>query len=204
MSHVTARQCANSWGLSDSYARRVLAGVAPVGRNIADGALLYDQQAADGARASLPGRGHRSDLAARGSVPTIEDLDRLQADRTVPPAIRAMALLLWEETARFTDLLSADVRDVDLSTRTLDLEFPAKGGPGPASFSERAAAVLREAIADETAGPLLRNSTGSPFSRETASRQLKRYSNFATHQLRLGGQIHRSRPSPTDDESARL
>ncbi|MEU7435673.1 hypothetical protein AB0B07_33270 [Streptomyces sioyaensis] len=64
MNTVTARQCADSWGISPARARRILAPLTPVDRDMATGAMLYDQEAADAARAAMPGQGHRSDLTA--------------------------------------------------------------------------------------------------------------------------------------------
>ncbi|MFC4610461.1 hypothetical protein ACFO9E_22035 [Streptomyces maoxianensis] len=48
MRRVTAQQCATTWGVSPSYARRLLAPLQAVGRDLETGALLYDQTQADG------------------------------------------------------------------------------------------------------------------------------------------------------------
>lgn len=63
MNTVTARQCAANWGVSPARARRILAPLQPVDRELATGAMLYDQQEADAARTAMPGQGHRTDLA---------------------------------------------------------------------------------------------------------------------------------------------
>ncbi|MFJ6215082.1 hypothetical protein ACIQGZ_17360 [Streptomyces sp. NPDC092296] len=59
---VTARECADRWGVGAAQARRILAPVTPTGRDITTGALLYIRRAADDARSAMPGRGHRTDL----------------------------------------------------------------------------------------------------------------------------------------------
>lgn len=63
MSTVTARECAARWGISPARARRILAPVAPAGRNLATGAMLYDREQANAARAAMPGQGKRTDLS---------------------------------------------------------------------------------------------------------------------------------------------
>ncbi|MEU1908417.1 hypothetical protein [Streptomyces hygroscopicus] len=62
MSTVTARQCAANWGISPARARRILAPLTPVGRDVGTGAMLYDREAAEAARAAMPGQGARTDL----------------------------------------------------------------------------------------------------------------------------------------------
>lgn len=64
MTTVTARQCADQWGVSPARARRILAPLTPAGRDLATGAMLYDQRAADAARNAMPGQGARTDLQA--------------------------------------------------------------------------------------------------------------------------------------------
>ncbi|WP_432091460.1 hypothetical protein [Streptomyces sp. NRRL F-5630] len=63
MRTVTARQCADAWGISYGRARAVLAKVEPIGRDLATGAKLYDREATEAARAAMPGQGARSDLS---------------------------------------------------------------------------------------------------------------------------------------------
>jgi hypothetical protein len=62
---VTARWCAEHWGVSEAQARRILAPVTPVGRHPKTRAMLYDPAAAKQARTGMPGRGARTDLAGR-------------------------------------------------------------------------------------------------------------------------------------------
>lgn len=64
MTTVTARQCADQWGVSPARARRILAPLTPTGRDLATGAMLYDQRAADATRNAMPGQGARTDLQA--------------------------------------------------------------------------------------------------------------------------------------------
>ncbi|MGW7350919.1 hypothetical protein [Streptomyces sp. NPDC054784] len=59
---VTARDCAARWGISPVRARTVLAPLAPVGRDMRTGAMLYDETAAEALRTGMPGQGTRTDL----------------------------------------------------------------------------------------------------------------------------------------------
>lgn len=61
MTTVTARQCAERWSVSPARARRILAPLAPTGRDLATGAMLYELDAADAARNAMPGQGARTD-----------------------------------------------------------------------------------------------------------------------------------------------
>ncbi|MFJ3699538.1 hypothetical protein ACIPW9_36350 [Streptomyces sp. NPDC090052] len=65
MSTVTAHECAANWGISPARARRILAPLTPTGRDLVTGAMLYDQETADAARAAMPGQGKRTDLPAQ-------------------------------------------------------------------------------------------------------------------------------------------
>jgi len=58
---VTARECAEQWGISPARARRILAPLAPVGRDLATAAMLYDPEQAQAARDAMPGQGARTD-----------------------------------------------------------------------------------------------------------------------------------------------
>jgi len=62
---VTALQCAAKWGISPARARHILAPLTPQGRDTATGAMLYDQDEAEAARAAMPGQGRRTDLKTR-------------------------------------------------------------------------------------------------------------------------------------------
>lgn len=59
---VTARQCAEEWGISSARARRILASLTPTRRDTTTGAMLYPRTAAQAARDALPGQGARTDL----------------------------------------------------------------------------------------------------------------------------------------------
>lgn len=63
MTPVTARQCAEKWGITPARARRILAPLEPVGRDLKTAAMLYDADHAQAARDAMPGQGHRTDLA---------------------------------------------------------------------------------------------------------------------------------------------
>lgn len=62
MNTVTARQCAEKWGISPGRARLILAPIVPTGRDTATGAMLYDEADAQTARDAMPGQGRRTDL----------------------------------------------------------------------------------------------------------------------------------------------
>ncbi|KIF66277.1 hypothetical protein HY68_36850 [Streptomyces sp. AcH 505] len=62
MKTMTARQCADAWGISYGRARAILGTLEPVGRDITTGAKLYEQDAAETARSAMPGQGKRTDL----------------------------------------------------------------------------------------------------------------------------------------------
>lgn len=62
MSTVTARQCAEMWGISPARARRILAPLESIGRDTRTGAMLYTPEQAQGARDAMPGQGTRTDL----------------------------------------------------------------------------------------------------------------------------------------------
>lgn len=59
---ITARQCAEQWGVSYARARRILAPLTATGRDIATGAMLYRADEAQAARDAMPGQGTRTDL----------------------------------------------------------------------------------------------------------------------------------------------
>lgn len=62
MNTVTARQFAATWGISYGRARSILGSLEAVGRDLTTGAKLYDQDAANAARAAMPGQGKRTDI----------------------------------------------------------------------------------------------------------------------------------------------
>lgn len=119
---------------------------------------------------------------------------RLVADESIPFTHRLLWVLLWEGEMRLDDLLSLDVRDVDLEARTASMESPKAGGPTVAPFSATAAKMLRKAVDGRLDGPLLVTDSGQPLSREVVIRQA-RDAGVAIHAFRLGGQLARSEPT---------
>lgn len=194
MDLTTARDCADRWGTSESYARRVLATVDHVDRDPDTGAKRYDRAEADAARGSLPGRGRRFDLHSP-KVMSREDVERLTADDSIPPAHRALWALM-QEGVRVGDALSLDVRDVNIEDGAVQVDVPAKG-PGPKRYplSDEAAALAREAIADRTEGPLLANEDGRALTRYNVSRFAQAVAGVAS--------IHAFRPPPWERVQAK-
>lgn len=119
---------------------------------------------------------------------------RLVADESIPFTHRLLWVLLWEGEMRLDELLSLDVRDVDLEARTASVKFPKVGEPTVAPFSETAAKMLRKAIDGRLDGPLLVADSGQPLSREAAVRQTQNVG-VSIHAFRLGGQLARSEPT---------
>jgi integrase len=97
-----------------------------------------------------------------------ERLAELLADQHIPAAHRALWALLWDGEVRLREALSLDVRDVDLDARTARIDYRVKPGPDTVPISERAAALLREAIGEETDGPAVHR-FGCPISVRGAS-----------------------------------
>ncbi|MFE7485435.1 tyrosine-type recombinase/integrase [Streptomyces sp. NPDC057552] len=186
MPTITARQAAARWGVREATARRILAPLEAIGRDLETGAKLYDQDAADAARTSQPGRGARADLTAT-TLPD-EQVDRLLADDTIPVAHRALWSFLRDGHARIGDVLSMDVRDVDPDEGVAQLDHPKlETDPRRIPISDRTAKLVREAAADRDAGPLIAGDRERPVTREAAAR-------FA--RTAAGASIHSFRPKP--------
>ncbi|MFF0055710.1 tyrosine-type recombinase/integrase [Streptomyces microflavus] len=195
MPNITARQAAARWGLRDATARRILADVDAVDRDVDTGAKLYDEDAADAAYNSRPGRGARNDLTAE--VMPAEQVDRLLADDSIPVAHRAMWALMANERLRLGHVLSLDVRDVDLDEGVVDVDHPKlETDPRRIPISDRTAQLVGEAAAGRDAGPLISDNRGLPVSREAAARRAR---------TAAGASIHSFRPRPhTVGEQPRL
>lgn len=193
MDLTTARDCADRWGTSESYARRILASVDHVDRDPETAAKRYDRAEADAARSRLPGRGRRLDLHSP-EVLSREDVQRLTLDDSIPLAHRALWTLM-HEGVRVGDALSLDVRDINVEDRTVQVDVPVRG-PRPQRYplSDEAAALAREVIADRTEGPLITNEDGRALTRYGASR-------FA--RAVAGVSIHAFRPRPRASELER-
>ncbi|MGV9427118.1 tyrosine-type recombinase/integrase [Streptomyces sp. NPDC003656] len=129
-----------------------------------------------------------TDTAAADTI-TEERLADLLADQTIPSAHRALWALLWDGDIRVSEALSMDVRDIDLAARTAIVEFRAKPDDTVVPVSERAAELLREAFAGETAGPALHLS-GRPISRHGAVLKA-RANGYSIHAFRSSGRARR-------------
>lgn len=183
MPTITARQAAARWGVSDSLARRILADVDAVDRDLETGAKLYDQGAADTARNSQPGRGARNDLKA--NVMPAEQVDHLLADSTITAGHRALWSFLHDGYARIGDVLSMDVRDVDLDEGVARRDHPKlETDPRRIPISDRTAQLAREAVAGRDAGPLITDGRGRPVSREAAARFARAAAGASIHSFR--------------------
>lgn len=113
---------------------------------------------------------------------------QLTADEAIPLAHRALWTLLWEGEARLVELLSLDVRDVDLAAHAITLDYPKAGGPGVVPVTEATAGMLCDLIGTRDAGPLFTTDTGQPMSREAAAHRA-RQAGVSIHGFRLGGQL---------------
>jgi integrase len=99
---------------------------------------------------------------------TEEHLNELLTNPHIPAAHRALWALLWDGEIRLNEALMLDVRDFDLDARTATLDYRVKPGDGIVPISDRAAGLLREAFAGETAGPAIHR-FGRPISVRGAS-----------------------------------
>jgi integrase len=116
---------------------------------------------------------------------------RLVADESIPFVHRTLWVLLWEGNLRRDDLLSLDVRDVDLNARTVVVEFPKQGAPKAAPFSPTSAVALRMLIDGRTEGPLFVDADGRPLTQDAVMRQAREVG-VGLHGFRLGGQVYRT------------
>ncbi|MFE5368246.1 tyrosine-type recombinase/integrase [Streptomyces mirabilis] len=114
----------------------------------------------------------------------------LIANESIPFTHRLLWVLLWDGELRLPDLLSLDVRDVDLESSTAFIEFPKEGTPEAVPLSPNARMMVRFAIDHRTEGPLFVTESGQPLSRETAAKQARK-AGVSVHGFRLGGQCER-------------
>ncbi|MFI9463774.1 tyrosine-type recombinase/integrase [Streptomyces xiamenensis] len=120
-----------------------------------------------------------------------DDVQRLTADPAIPATIRSLFLLLWEGEMRLGDILSADVRDVDIAAHQIRVDTSKeRRGPWSAPISDQAATLLHHVIGDRTAGPLFTAPSGRPLSRDAAARSAQRYG-YGLHAFRRAGREHR-------------
>jgi integrase len=121
---------------------------------------------------------------------TEKRLTQLVADDKNPFTHRLLWVLLWDGELRLPDLLSLDVRDVDLESSTVFVEFPKEDVPKVVRLSPNARMMMRFAIDYRTEGPLFANASGQPLSREAAAEQARK-AGVDIHGFRLGGQRER-------------
>ncbi|MEU8540927.1 hypothetical protein AB0C52_13220 [Streptomyces sp. NPDC048717] len=165
---ITAQSCADRWNVSESYARRLLAPVAPVDRDPETGAMRYRLADAEAAHDDRPGRGRRVDLAPAELSP--EDVQRLTTDESLPAAHRALWALM-RSGMRLGDALSLDVRDVLPGEGVAVIEVPAReSGPRAVPLKADALDIVQQVIDGRPSGPLLVGKGGKPLSRYLASR----------------------------------
>lgn len=122
---------------------------------------------------------------------------RLVADESIPFVHRTLWVLLWEGNLRRDDLLSLDVRDVDLNARTVVVEFPKQGAPKVAPFSPTSGVALRMLIDGRTEGPLFVDAKGRPLTRDAVMRQA-REAGVGLHGFKLGGRVFGSQSEPPE------
>ncbi|MEV6565913.1 tyrosine-type recombinase/integrase [Streptomyces kronopolitis] len=133
-----------------------------------------------------------------------ERVGELVADAATPVVHRALWAVLWDGELRLADALSADVRDVSFESGTITVDLPLRGrGPVALPMSDRTAALLREAIADRTEGPLLVSDSGNPLSREAAIRRAQT-AGVGIHAFRYSGRLHREAPGRSDGLGGRV
>ncbi|MFD5795574.1 tyrosine-type recombinase/integrase [Streptomyces diastatochromogenes] len=117
---------------------------------------------------------------------TEERFIELVADESIPFTHRLLWVLLREGELRLGDLLSMDVRDIDIESSTAFVEFPKEGVPKAVPLSANARVMLRFAIDGRSEGPLFTDSSGDPLTRDAAVRQAQAVG-VSIHGFRLGG-----------------
>lgn len=113
---------------------------------------------------------------------------QLVADESIPFTHRLLWVLLREGELRLGDLLSMDVRDIDIESSTAFVEFPKEGVPKAVPLSANARLMLRFAIDGRSEGPLFIDSSGHPLTREAVVRQAQAVG-VSIHGFRLGGKL---------------
>lgn len=121
---------------------------------------------------------------------TEKHLTQLVANEKYPLTHRALWVLLWEGELRLAELLSLDVRDVDLESSTVFVEYPKDGAPKAVRLSPNARLMMQFAIDYRAEGPLFVTESGRPLSREAAVEQARK-AGVSIHGFRLGGQRER-------------
>ncbi|WP_030672392.1 hypothetical protein [Streptomyces sp. NRRL B-1347] len=186
MELTTARECADRWGVSYAYARRILSSLDSPGRDQETGAKQYKRAEADAARAAQPSRGYRSDMRTAPMAPA--RYRQLLDDETVPVEHRALWAMLWEGQARVGEALALDARDVDPEEHAAvdERRIP---------LSDQSAALVRTALDGRSSGPLFSRDGQRPLSRQTAARWAALHGE-SLHALCNGGWSARRSPRP--------
>lgn len=127
---------------------------------------------------------------------TEKHLTQLVANEKYPLTHRALWVLLWEGELRLAELLSLDVRDVDLESGTVFVEYPRYGAPKAVRLSPNARLMMQFAIDHRSEGPLFVGESGRPLSRDAVVEQARK-AGVSIHGFRLGGQISGSDPAPS-------
>ena len=120
------------------------------------------------------------------------DQVRLVANEKYPFTHRVLWVLLWDGALRLDELLSLDVRDIDLESRMAFVEYPKEGTPKAVPLSPNARLMLQFAIESRTEGPLFVDGSGQPLAREAVVDQARK-AGVSIHDFRLGGQQERLR-----------
>ncbi|SOD60907.1 Phage integrase family protein [Streptomyces zhaozhouensis] len=122
---------------------------------------------------------------------TPERCDALLADDSIPVLHRALWQLLWETDIRVLDLLSLDVREVDLAGGRI-VRTGTGSTAGPVALGARSLALLAPLMADRATGPLFGagNERLRALSWEEAVRGAQEHGQ-AIHAFRTAGKRHR-------------
>ena len=121
-----------------------------------------------------------------------ERIRAITADPTIPIAHRALWQLLYDTDLRLDDVLSLDVRDIDLDHRTIHGESIKDGNPSvTVPIGDRTAQLLREVIGDRDAGPLILDKPEHAMRRDTAIRAARNLADTSIHAFRTAGQVTR-------------
>jgi integrase len=120
----------------------------------------------------------------------------LIADESIPFTHRALWVLLYDGDLRLGELLSLDVRDFDVESETVFVEYPKEGVPKAVPLTPNERLMLRFAIDNRTEGPLFVDESGQPLSREAAAEEARK-AGVGIHDFRLAGQRERANSAPS-------
>ncbi|MBB0233038.1 tyrosine-type recombinase/integrase, partial [Streptomyces calidiresistens] len=119
-------------------------------------------------------------------------LDALLTHTLIPTPHRALWSLLWHSTElRVEEALALDVEDINFEAGTIASRPTKTRRTTTVPLPDASAALVREAIAGRTTGPLLTTPGGDRITRLTATDVAFRHGHFI-HDFRAGGRIHRA------------